>query len=234
MKPSLVRSGSKSRFARRSTRADGSSAASRSIDASSAGETGVRRLECENCCASRSTFSRRSRTADWRCRVSVRASVSAPTSGWPSMSEPAHEPNDSSRPRTGASKRRSSSSRTSGTASCSVASKKNRLRRTSSSTIGRVRRTSSVCHQIVIASRSSDSSVRRRERPIRGSSSWSSSRARSSWWSSTERRVASVGWAVRTSSTCSVRSAAARSSPSSRSSSAASISDSRWRAPVAS
>ena len=69
---------------------------------------------------------------------------------------------------------RSTSPSTSGTASNRVASKKNRLRRTSSSTRGRTRRTSSVCHQIVRISRSSSSSARRRAWPMRGSSSRSS------------------------------------------------------------
>ena len=147
MKPSLVRSGSNSRFARRRTRADGSSAASRSSDASSAGETGVRREEWVKACAasrrrSRAAAAARSRGAgeragqrlgaDLRVAVHVRARPRAEAT---------------SRPSTRTSKQRSSSSSTSGTASCSVASKKNRLRRTSSSTIGRTRRTSSVCHQ---------------------------------------------------------------------------------------
>ena len=197
------------------------------------GGDGVRRGVREACAsASTARAAGRARSGD-AARACATASRPRPP-GWPSMSEPAHEPKASSRPSTRTSKQRSSSSSTSGTASCSVASKKNRLRRTSSSTIGRTRRTSSVCHQRVSASRRSASSARRRERPMRGSSSPSSMRATCSWWSSTERRVASVGCAVRTSSTCSGRTAAARSAPSSRSRSAASISDSRWRTPVAS
>ena len=47
------------------------------------------------------------------------------------------------------------SSSTAGIASKSTASKKKRLRRTSSSTFGRTRRSSSVCHQMVRSSRSS-------------------------------------------------------------------------------
>ncbi len=234
MKPSLQRSGSNSRLARRSTRAEGSSASSCSSEASSAGETCVRREEWLKACASRSTRARSRPSAVRRCSARVRESVSAPTPGCPSMSEPAHEPKPTSRPSARTSKVRSSSSSTSGTASNSVASKKNRLRRTSSSTIGRTRRTSSVCHSSVTVSRSSPSRTRRRERPMRGSSRASSRRAMRSWWSSTERRVASVGCAVSTSSRCRERTAAARSAPDSRSRSAASMSDSRWRVPVAS
>jgi hypothetical protein len=62
---------------------------------------------------------------------SVRASVSAPTSGCPSMSDPAQLPKVPARPSTGTSNARSSSSSTCGTASYSVCSKKKRLRRTS-------------------------------------------------------------------------------------------------------
>ena len=91
------------------------------------------------------------------------------------MSEPAHEPNASTGASTRTPNARSTSPSTSGTASNSVDSNTNRLRRTSSSTRGRARRTSSVCHQIVRISRTSSSTARRRARPVRGSSSRSSS-----------------------------------------------------------
>ncbi len=129
------------------------------------------------------------------------------------MSEPAHDPNASTGASTRVPNARSTSPSTSGTASNSVDSNTNRLRRTSSSTRGRARRTSSVCHQIVRISWTSSSTARRRAAAARGSSRRSSRSIRSAWWSSTERRVASVGCAVSTSSTCSERSASAAFTP---------------------
>ena len=61
-------------------------------DSSSSTDTGIRSDECENARASRSTRSRSSRSAVTRCSCSAPASVSAPTSGCPSMSPPVQDP----------------------------------------------------------------------------------------------------------------------------------------------
>ena len=74
----------------------------------------MRREEWLKACASRSTRARSSPSAVRRCSASVRESVSAPTPGCPSMSEPAHEPKPTSRPSARTSNVRSSSSSTSG------------------------------------------------------------------------------------------------------------------------
>ena len=149
MKPSFVRSGSyvavrAAQHARRGQlRRRRAPATPRARGRPACGAT-----ECEKACASRSTRARSSRSAVCAVqRERARERLGArPRGGRPCPSPPTSRTPARAR-RRGPRSMRSSSSSTSGTASSSVASKKNRLRRTSSSTIGRTRRTSSVCHQ---------------------------------------------------------------------------------------
>ena len=228
MNASFVRSGSHAWCGRRSTAADGSSRSSRSSEVRSSSLIGRRRSDCAKRLARRRTSPRSSRNAAARCSSIVRITVSAPTSGCPSMSPPGHEENSRAAGGKGSPVQRSSSASVTGTAPNSTDSKTYRLRRTSSSTRGRARRISSVCHHTVSSSRSSSPSMRARAGPTRGSSRRSSSSATSHWKSSTERRVASVGCAVSTRSTCSRATASRRRSPRSA---AVSASDSDWRSP---
>ena len=80
----------------------------------------------------------------------------------------------------------------------SVSSKKTIAARTSSSGVGRASRTGLVCHSRLISSRSRRRSSRSSERVRRGSSNRSSSRYSRRCATSTVRRRASVGCAVRT------------------------------------
>ena len=93
-------------------------------------------------------------------------------------------------------KQRSISRTSSGTASNSTRSKKCRLRRTSSSTCGRVRRTSAVCHHSASDSRMPSTSRARAGAPRRSSSSSASRSLTSPACCMIDQRVASVGWAV--------------------------------------
>ena len=87
-------------------------------------------------------------------------------------------------------------------------SKNQRPVRTSSETVGRNERTSSVCHSIVVSSASARSTAARSPGSSAGRRGRRSSRPSRTWLCRNVRRAASVGWAV---STGSSRTPAARS-----------------------
>ena len=184
--------------------------------------------------SSRSSARYRSR-ASWRARSSASATVSGPTFGLPSRSPPIQVPKRSASP--APASRPTSARSSSGIAFQKLCSKNHSPCRISSTTRGRLERISSVCQSSVISSASASSSRLRSESGVPSSSRRVRSAAIRRWASSTVRRVASVGCAVRTSSTRSRAPAAwisASSIPLPSSCANASASDSRGTRPSAS
>ena len=169
---------------------------------------------------------RRSSRTSAAPRSTASRTVAGPTFGFPSRSPPIHVPNRSGDPGSRACQTRCSSA----AASQRLSSTNHSPCRISSTTRGRSERTSSVCQRIVTSSTSRSLASARSRGVERGSSSSSRSSSRRRCFSRIVRGSASVGWAVRTSST-DTRRAASRSSssptPAAASSASASSSDSR-------
>ena len=236
MKLSFARTGSLRRRSPRRSLTRGISAASRRMLVSSALRPApISASLCEAREARRSTRSRSSREASRRWRAIVAVNVAAVTPGWPSMSPPAQLEKRIGAAWAGCAPNQCSSSRTSsGTVSNSTLSKKCRLRLTSSSTCGRARRTSAVCHQSASDSRMRSTARSCAARPSRSSSSTASCSLTSDACCMTDQRVASVGCAVSVRSSRRPSSARAEAfEERSRSRAAASAIDSRCGGPPA-
>ena len=165
-------------------------------------------------------------------RSTASRTVSAPAFGLPSRSPPIQVPKRSGVP----GRRSRQAARRSAAASQRLSSRNQSACRISSTTRGRDERTSSVCQRIVISSPRATSRSTRSPGVSRASSSSSRSCAIRRCFSRIVRGSASVGCAVSTSSTETLRAASASSSratPSRSSSASASASDSRGRSPLA-
>ena len=165
--------------------------------APTASSASTRVLDMPQEAASARTSRRRSSRTRADPRSTASRTVSAPAFGLPSRSPPIHVPNRSGVP----GRRSPQTARRSAAASQRLSSRNQSACRISSTTRGRSERTSSVCHRIVISSASASSRSSLSAGVRRTSSSSSRSAARRRCFSRIVRGSASVGWAVRTSST---------------------------------